>query len=83
MFTTIKRALTALTITASLLTPISANAGELSRDESDIVLGKGKILSVVAARFVSDFVIEYRGRIFVCVVMQRATGTDIDAQCYD
>jgi hypothetical protein len=84
MFTTIKRALTALTITASLLTPISANAGELSREESATVLTNGKILSVSVASFdayKSSFVIEYRGKILVCIVAYSVGKPDVYVMC--
>ena len=82
MFTPIKRALTALTITASLLTPISANAEYLDHEASTEVLTKGKILSVNETG--RNFVIEYRGKIIMCYVTRSpASNAQIFLQCID
>ena len=82
MFTPIKRALTALTITASLLTPISANAEYLDHEASTEVLTKGKILSVDEGG--RNFVIEYRGKIIMCYVTRSpASNAQIFLQCID
>ena len=81
MFTPIKRALTALIITASLLTPISANAGELSREASVETLAKGRILSVADNGAV--FVIEYRGKIIRCMVGRPQSSGAIFISCSD
>ena len=64
MFTHIKRALTVLTITASLLTPISANAKELTQEAGKEAILSGRIISVSESG--TKFVIEYRGRIIMC-----------------
>ena len=64
MFTPIKRALTALIITASLLTPISANAERLTQEAGKEVMLRGKIISVNDSG--RHFVIEYRGTIILC-----------------
>ena len=64
MFTPIKRALTALTITASLLTPISANAEKLTQAASKEALLRGRIISVNDSG--RHFVIEYKGTIILC-----------------
>ena len=66
MFTPIKRALTVLTITASLLTPISANAKKLTQEAGKEALLRGRIISVSEGG--KDFVIEYRGAIIDCFV---------------
>ena len=66
MFTPIKRALTVLTITASLLTPISANAEKLTQAASKEALLRGRIISVSESG--TDFVIEYRGALISCFV---------------
>ena len=67
MFTPIKLALTALTITASLLTPISANAKQLTREAGKEALLRGRIISVSERGI--DFVIEYRGALISCLVV--------------
>ena len=64
MFTPIKRALTALTITASLLTPISANAKQLTREAGKVALLRGNIINVNE----SGFLIEYQGALIHCFI---------------
>ena len=66
MFTPIKRALTVLTITASLLTPISANAKKLTQEAGKEALLRGRIMSVSESG--TNFVIEYRGGIIMCLI---------------
>ena len=68
MFTPIKSALKALTITASLLTPISANAKQLDQEAGKEAMLRGKIISISEGG--RDFVIEYRGEIILCSLMK-------------
>jgi hypothetical protein len=66
MLTSIRLALTALIITASLLTPISANAKKLSAERGKEVLYYGEIISVNTKGTV--FVIRYQKDIFYCAI---------------
>ena len=79
MFTPIKRALTALIITASLLTPISANAKVLAREAGKEALLRGNIISVSDSG--TNFLIEYRGALISCFVAK--SGGLVWMQCVD
>lgn len=85
MFTPTKRTLTALTIAASLLTPISANAGRVDREESVEALVKGEILSEDRGTTGHRFVVAYRGKILLCFVGYDTSGAgdDISVRCND
>jgi hypothetical protein len=79
MFTPIKRALTALTITASLLTPISANAKYLTKEASKEALLRGRIISISESG--RSFLIEYQGALMSCFVVER--DELVQMQCTD
>ena len=83
MFTPIKRALTVITITititASLLTPISANAKQLTQEAGKEAMLSGRIISVGESG--TNFVIEYRGGIIVCQVASPSKFVWLN--CYD
>jgi hypothetical protein len=79
MFTSIRLALTALIITASLLTPISANAKKLSAERGKEVLYYGEIISVDTEG--TGFVIRYQKDIFYCAIL--ALTSEIYIFCRD
>jgi len=79
MFTPIKRALTALIITTSLLTPISANAKYLGHEQSVEIIIRGEIISNPGSG--TSFLINYKSRLFYCLVS--TLSPQINAYCYD
>jgi hypothetical protein len=81
MFTPIKLALTALTITASLLTPISANAKQLTQEAGKEAMLRGKMISI--SEDGQGFLIEYRGEFIVCTVHVPSLSKFVFFRCYD
>ena len=81
MFTPIKRALTALTITVSLLTPISANAKQLTQEAGKEAMLRGKMISI--SEDGRSFVIEYRGGFIMCSVSVSSTRKFVSFNCFD
>ena len=83
MLTHTRRALTALIITGSLFTSISASAAVLDQKAGNAALSKGRILSVreTVGYIGMEFWIEYKGQIIRCVVSVLRDKVDVD--CWD